>query len=393
MSLVVDNRNAVQGAGVHALIVGVSDYLNLPDFDDPPREATWSLNKLTSAALSAFAMFEEIKQDNLRLPLKSVRLLLSPHPVEIAANPAVANTGAGRANRAAFETDARDWRKDAKSNPEDMTVFFFSGHGIQRGPEEGVLLLEDFLGADEPPLAKCFEIGDIKNGMAPSPSFPNIALTQFYFVDACLTRPETQKKFVDPQVPEVFGAELNVVDRREAPVMFSTVDGAIALGREGKPSHFSEALTLALRDAAENPQPDANGAVVWPITSLTIKTALDAYYDEHELGTKVKLGGVVGTPVIRNLPNPPDVKMIVEVKPENLGPPFGLWIFDEADQPLPQFGPTNEKRVNTTVKAGLYRVRVESDRLQASPYSSRFMFVTQKGPWPWLHNLSNRLKP
>src|SRR4029434_3865395 len=98
--------------------------------------------------------------------------------------------------------------------------------------------------------------------------------------------------------------------------------------------------------------------VVWPVTSLTIKTALDAYYDEHELGTKVKLGGVVWTPLIRNLPDPPDVNMSVEVKPDNLGPPFDLWIFDETDQPLPEFGPTKQKRVNTTVKAGIYKVRV-----------------------------------
>ena len=54
-----------------------------------------------------------------------------------------------------------------------------------------------------------------------------------------------------PDGPEVFGMELNFVDRRDAPLMYSTVDGAIALGRNGKPSHFAEALARGLDRAAE----------------------------------------------------------------------------------------------------------------------------------------------
>jgi hypothetical protein len=391
VALVVDNRAAIAGPGAHVLIVGVSDYLNLPDHDEPSLESTWFLNKLTSAALSAFKTYEFIRHSALRLPLKTARLLLSTSQVELGAEPALGTIGATRATRLAFETFARDWREDAKNNPGDMTIFYFAGHGIQRGPEDGVLLLEDFLAAG-PPLAKCFEIGDIRNGMAPSPTYPNVALTQFYFVDACLTRQETQKKFVNPQVPDVFGVELNVVDRREAPMMFSTVDGAIALGRAGKPSHFAEALTLALQRAAEDPV-DVNGSTVWPITSLTIKTALDSYYAKHNLGTKVKMGGVVGLPVIRYLPGAPDVDISIEVQPDSLGNPCGVWLYDDNDKPVPQCDPTEKTQFETTVKAGIYRVQVESRLLKSSPYRSQRKFVTQRGPWPWLHNLATLLKP
>lgn len=386
MALVIDNRGTVPGPGVHVLIVGVSDYLNLPDRDDPATEARWFLNKLTSPALSAFKIHEFLRQSTLRLPLKTVRLLLSPSPVELGIEPALATVGASRANRAAFESMARDWREDAKNNPADMTILYFAGHGLQRGPEEGVLLLEDFLSAG-PPLAKCFEIGDIKNGMAPSATYPNIALTQFYFVDACLTRQQTQKKFVNPQVPDVFGAELNVVDRREAPVMFSTVDGAIALGREGKPSHFSEALTLALQRAAEDPVDDPAGGALWPITSLTMKTALDLYYAKHNLGTKVKVGGVVGLPVIRYLPGPPDVDISVQVQPSSLGNPCGVWVYDESDTAVPQANPTDKTQFEITVKAGIYRLQIDAAHLATNPYRSARKFITQRGPWPWLHTV------
>ena len=116
--------------------------------------------------------------------------------------------GASRANRAAFEADALDWREDAKTNPKDMTIFYFSGHGMQRGPDDGVLMLEDFL-APGGKLNKCFEVSDLKAGMAPSETFRDIALTQFYFIDACMAREAVQTKFVNLTVPEVFSAELN----------------------------------------------------------------------------------------------------------------------------------------------------------------------------------------
>ena len=401
MALVFDNRASLTGQdGIHVLIVGVSDYVNLPEHNEPTAEEKWHLNKLTSAAVSAFTTFEWIRQSPLRLPLKTARLLLSPSAVELAtvaelaALPGVAAGGALRATREAFEVDALAWREDAKGNPNDMTIFYFAGHGMQRGPEEGVLLLEDFLKPGAV-LARSFEIGDIRNGMAPSEQFPDIALTQFYFIDACLSRPETQKKFVKPQVPDVFGAELNVVDRREAPMPFSTVDGALAISRKGKPSFFAEALKLALDNAAEDPD-DSTGPTLWPITSMTIKTALDAYYAKKMLGTKVKMGGIVGQPVLRYLNQPPAVDISIHVQPENVGTPCDVWLYDDNNVLASQCNAIAPQgpglSFETTVKAGFYRVQIVSDRLQSSPYRSGQKFVTQRGPWPWLHNLAPIIK-
>ena len=404
MALVFDKRDELQGKdGIHAVIVGVSDYLNLPDHDDPTGDDTWFLNKLTSAAISALTTFEWISQSPLRLPLKTVRLLLSPSATELAAFPAlaampdIAAGGTGRATRAAFEADVRAWRKDARANANDMTIFYFAGHGMQRGPEEGVLLLEDFLADDgSPPLANAFEISNIRNGMAPSDQSPNIALTQFYFIDACLNRPETQKKYVNPQVPDVFGVVLNGVDKREAPMLFSTVDGALSLGRAGKPSHFAEALKIALNVAAEDPD-DSQGATLWPITSMTIKNALDAYYVKQKLGTRVKIGGVVGEPVIRYLDQPPPVDISILVQPNTFGTPCDVALFDDNNAMASQCNtaaPLGAGLVfEATVKAGFYRVQIASDRLKQNPYRSNQKFVTQRGPWPWLHNLAQIIIP
>jgi Caspase domain len=396
VTLVIDNRADLNfaGPGVHALIVGVSDYLNLPDADEPPAEPFWFMSKLSSPALSAFKVFQAIQQkDALRLPLKTVRLLLSPSQAEITAEPALANSGAARANRTAFETAVADWRGDATRNASDITFLFYSGHGIQRGPEEGILLLDDFLSRPGAALAKCIEIGNIRNGMAPSPAFPNIALTQFYFIDACLARPEVLAKFVNPQVPDVFDVELNVVDRREAPMMFSTVDGAIALARKGKVSHFAEALMLALQRAAEEPEEVDGLGTVWPVTSLTVMNALNRYYAANKLGTKPKMGSIVGSPILRYLPGPPDVDLAVEVRPENLGAPCGIGVLDENNVAIPNCNPAAMTKFGLTVKAGIYRVQVDSGKLQASPYRSPLKLITQKAPQPWLHNLTPLLRP
>ena len=387
MALVINNN--VPGSGVHALIIGVSDYLNLPAHDARPSDATWSLNKLTSPALSAFKVFDFIRTSDLRLPLKTVRLLLSPSQIELQAEPRLAGVTPTRASRAALDTFAADWRNDASVDPDDMTLFYFAGHGTQRGPEDAVLMLDDFL-TGAAPLGRCFEIRNLKGGMAPSPTFPNIAQTQFYFVDACMDRNAKLKTFVNPTVPEVFGVELNVVDRRAAPLIYSTVDGAIALGRKGKPSHFAEALTRALERAAEEPD-EVTGQ--WPVTASTIKNALDFYYIKNELGTLVTMGSHSASPVIRYLAGPPNIDISVEIQPDSLGLPCTIGVLDENNVAIAGCNPAATTKFDLTVKAGFYRVEVNSGRLTSNPFRSQlrpFMKPTLK---PWTHNLVPLLAP
>jgi hypothetical protein len=388
VGLVVNND--VAGAGVHALIVGVSDYLNLPDAGEPSSDETWKLNKLSSPALSAFKIFEFLTTVGLRLPLKTVRLLLSPSPGEMQVEPKLTNATPTRASRAAFTTMAAQWRKDASNNAEDMTFFYFAGHGTQRGSEDSVLMLDDFLTSDAS-LNECFEMHNLRSGMAPTPTRPNIALTQFYFVDACMDRNAKLRTFLNPTVPQVFGIELSDADRREAPMIFSTVDGTIALGRSRKPSHFCQALTQALERGAEEPDPVTEK---WSVTATTMKDALDYYYDKNKLGTRVTMGSLVGSPVIRHLAGPPDVDISVEVQPGDLGLLCAIGVLDHTLHAIPGRPPGAETRFDLTVKAGAaYLVEVNSGRLTSNPFRSSlrpFMKPTLK---PWTHNLVPLLRP
>lgn len=386
MALVINN--AVAGPGVHALIIGVSDYINLPAQGSPSSDAKWSLNKLSSPALSAFIVYDFIRTTGLRLPLKTVRLLLSPSQREIDVEPRLANASPTRANRQALDTFAADWRTDAAQDPNDMTFFYFAGHGTQRGSDDAVLMLDDFL-SGATALGRCFEIRNVKAGMAPSPSFPNIALTQFYFVDACLDRNAKLRTLDKPTAPEVLGVELNVVDRRAAPLFYSTVEGAVALGRSGKPSHFAEALTLAFKRAAEEADEDTGR---WPVTATTIKNALDFYYTKNELGTLVTMGSLVGSPVIRYLPGPPDVDLSIVVQPDDLGIPCSIEVIDESNSVVARKQP-GRQNFDCTVGAGLHRLQVNAALLASNPYTSPRRLSVKPSLKAWTHNLTQLLKP
>jgi hypothetical protein len=384
----VVNRD-VAGAGVHALIVGVSDYLNLPEADEPPSDETWNLSKLSSPALSALKIFDYLATVGLRLPLKTVRLLLSPSSAEVQVEPRLANATPTRASRAEFSKHAVQWRKDASSNPEDMTFFYFAGHGTQRGSEDSVLMLDDFLTSDAP-LNECFEMHNLKSGMAPTETRPNIALTQFYFVDACMDRNAKLRTFLNPTVPPVFGIELSGKDKRAAPMIYSTVDGALALGRSRKPSHFCQALTLAFDRGAEEPDEVTEQ---WPVTATTIKNALDFYYNKNGLGTLVTMGSLVGSPVIRYLAGPPDIDISVEVQPDDLGLPCRIGVLDENDLTPAGCNPGAKTKFDLTVKAGVYRVEVNAGRLTSNPFRSSLRPIIKPTLKPWTHNLASHLRP
>src|SRR5262245_10801586 len=98
--------------GLHALVVGVSEYGYLLSGDDP-REAPahhFGLRKLTSAARAAFRVYRWLvdRANHLAVPLASSRLLLSPSAAE---QPELSDW-APAANLSNFETAASAWRHE-----------------------------------------------------------------------------------------------------------------------------------------------------------------------------------------------------------------------------------------------------------------------------------------
>ena len=154
MSLLFDARAALTGQpGMHALVVGVSAYPHLAGGADPVADP-WGMGQLTSTASSAHMIFEWLKAAQLSVPLATCRLLLSPSPGEAALS--------GVAEPATVDNLLREadaWRRDASTNRDNATLFYFAGHGIQRTKEDAVLCLQDFRRTPGPGAAACGRSG------------------------------------------------------------------------------------------------------------------------------------------------------------------------------------------------------------------------------------------
>jgi Caspase domain len=165
------------------------------------------MSQLTSAALSAFRMAQwlERRADRLTAPLATLRLLLSPSEREVEdVEPALA-TVAEPCIFEALRSEVADWRDDASGRSDDVTLFYFAGHGVQRVKGDAVMLCEDFGDGVGGVLDRAISGVNLYNGMAPAPGREGIARTQFYFIDACRIRPDAFSQY-EPLTPGRCGA-------------------------------------------------------------------------------------------------------------------------------------------------------------------------------------------
>jgi hypothetical protein len=354
-------------AALHAVLIGVSAYPHLPNGGGAPAPKSFGLKQLSSSALSAFRMHEWLTgaATKLPLPLGSVELLVSPSAGELAAEPRLA--GRTPATRAEVVKAMKSLKAAAANDLRGMTLFYFAGHGIQRTTQDGVLLLADFGDPNEGTLAKAVELTNLVAGMAPSPSAPNMALTQVWFVDACRTRPEELSGFEKMTVPDVFDVELGGVDNRKAPIFFATVPGALAYSRKNKETVFSSALLRGLAGAAArmSDEEDANGRVKWRVTVQSLNLALDKHLPYLAgVGEGVQeftLGGQCpGDPVIAELESPPSLELEVTLDPEAAKSAVGIEVCDSAGQSVDKKAPPIALPYRRSLSAGVYAIHAEA---------------------------------
>src|SRR5262249_27052979 len=183
--------------GIHALIVGVSDYTYLPGDDDPPDARKFGMKKLKAPSFGAFRFLQWLKtadrEARLAQPLASYDVVLAPSVEE--------KTVLGHvdyiddASTSTFIQKTWDWRERVATDAANIALFYFSGHGIQRNKDDAVLMLQDFRKPNGPILDNAVSFFEIFSGMAPSNDYPNMGMTQFYFVDACRNLPDQIKNF------------------------------------------------------------------------------------------------------------------------------------------------------------------------------------------------------
>jgi hypothetical protein len=389
-SLILDRRaEAGLGPGLHAIIIGVSEYSFLPEADDPPGDGLQALKKLQSSALSAWALAEKLKgldaDKRLIRPLKTLRLLLAPSPKELAAEPKLVTAGGDKALCDAITSALSQWRRDIGASQNDQALFLFSGHGIRRSLEETILLASDFLNPDDDvKLKRAFSLRNIYNGMVPSAKFPDIGREQFYFVDACRDKPDALDQLDNTDTPKIFEPVLGTLDDRRAPIFFATTVGGSAAGIAGQPTFFTKALLWALDNGAVNAvELDGVTGTVWTITAQSIKSGVEAQNALFQ--GRIELTGLVGDPVLAFRHDPPRLTLTLDLRPQTVLEKIArLALRDEntdTDNPIIRADPTAPWA--SEIAAGQYRVLVEGIAGSFPPAKSSIQFFSVQTKMPW----------
>ncbi len=265
MSLVFEKK--FDGPGLHAFIIGISDYKHLPLKGEPipPIGDTYGMFKLSSPALSALNVLKFLEKPpkgvKLFRPLKSCHLLVAPSEIE-RGNPDRFdnhNTVDHLPNWDNFFKDGINWRSQAEKDEEGQTFFYFSGHGVAFTSTDAALILQNFNSDPNlPPFNDAVSVDNIRNFMFGSNAKPKIAKTQHYFIDACRVSPDPNNNprkqlTIEPPGRKFATIDLKKRERdlRNKTTVFATVTGDEAEAKPGECTLFSERLLQALAYGAD----------------------------------------------------------------------------------------------------------------------------------------------
>ncbi|WP_141246070.1 hypothetical protein [Mesorhizobium sp. WSM3859] len=405
MTLVFDRTDQLAGQPqTHAFLLGVSEYKHLPGMEEPADAESFGLKRLASPALSAWEVCRWLvgHADSLFRPLGSIRLLMSPAVDEVrnltpiaapkgvqVVNPQGIQTAAPEGTRitaagvehadwTSFVKEALAWREAAKSDRNGVSLFYYSGHGLERSGRP-LITLADFTD----PLAggklqrSCEVIANFVLGMAPSPGFENIARNQFYFVDAC------REQVLDPvglsAQPGTVWDVLPGIDDRATPTFMASYPGSRALTIRGQPTDFCRGLIEALDKGAENvDQEDA--AKRWLVDSVTLSTALDTYFERLGTGQYTPTSGsIFKRPKLCWLPEPPSVDFRVAVSPDMAVSKTEISLTNRGTGLIKRIpASTADHPYQVEMQAGIYELLAKSDG--TFPDRSDFQLVNQQLP-------------
>lgn len=336
MGLKEDRRNQLAGGpGIHAFIDGVSDYRHLEDGSDEKRATdTYGFRALHSTARTAWRFYEWLlKADaagRLALPLATVHLLLSRSESESD----VAASDADRCSWANFVADAESWRKCASASNEEITIFYFAGHGIGRQKTEALLLMDD-VGAPGSGVFvnRCVDVQQLFYGMAPPPdAAQSVARTQFYFVDACRTQISELREFTTQGIPQIWNVPTDGVDKRAATLFYGSLPGASAYARDEDQTLFSMALFECLDRLGAEEASSGERDLRWRITaSSLIRRLPDAVLDiskRFEVDQQCAWTGQSADAIFSYLTDPPETTITMKVDPEQAAGAFQFEVQD-----------------------------------------------------------------
>jgi hypothetical protein len=296
-----------QPARTHALIIGVSDYRHLPG-GSGTLNPEFDLEQPTCSSIAAvaFARWVIEEMNNPRAPLGTVELLTSP-PLEFVISPRLKRqTLDATMNNveAAFER----WMGRANSNPDNIALFYFCGHGLMKADLN--LLLSDFAAKPLKPFDTAVNINKTYEGMARC-----AARTQCYFLDCC----QDTKWIMSQQTYEpgrvLVPAQFGTLHTGDAPKYLATAPSLAAFGVKDGMTVFTTALLDCL--ARRGTRRKADGK--WVVTTAALSEALGDAPAELPVPGGVQMhptdGCHTGRSVLHELSCAPDIDVSLRCDP------------------------------------------------------------------------------
>ena len=295
----------------HALVIGVGGYRHLRGGADERQQVieqnVGKLNQLTSPPRSAVAFAQHLldAKNNLRSPLGSIELLISPAPEDL--DPIPAHMSAGLPTMANIRTAYAAWRERCNRHKDNIAIFYFCGHGLEKTQQ--YLLAEDF-GADPlNPWLGAFAFNSTRLAFHAC-----LAETQCFFIDACRNITPAMLR-TQPNPPELEIVRDDISNCAFNLTMKASARNESALGPKRDTSYFTQALLKALRGAVAS-----QGATGWNVETGQISahiTEILRTIKKSEGFTQRCPCEVIGNTVLLRILETPKVNLNLACLPED----------------------------------------------------------------------------
>jgi putative sterol carrier protein len=257
----------IVAAGAYPALLGgeadmlLADKFGMRQLSSPPVSAAaladWFLSGAGGAQMQGF--------HNPAAPLGSVEMLVAP--AQLYTRPDGAEIPVEAATRAAIARAFRAWRRRAASHPENISVFYFCGHGAM-GLNDYILPSDFGVVNPDNPWSDAFDIRTTASAMRQAAGGQ-----QYFFIDACrqLSWPTLQPGVQPPALlPLDPDKSFRCFCRL---ILSSTAEGDMAHSDFGDVSWFTRALIGALSGAVGTP---VSGKAQWVVTGETLAATVDS---------------------------------------------------------------------------------------------------------------------
>jgi hypothetical protein len=294
---------------VHALVIGVGQYTHL----DQPAAAEFGLDPvLTSPPLSAAAfagfVLDELDELGGTRALGSVDLYLSGATTftsgrsgEVSAIDAPTTENVVAAIKA--------WAARCRSHEENLALFYFCGHGIDKARELG-LLLADF-GSEPNLFENSISVTALQGAMGAERS----PRQQCFFVDACRQPSPEAMRYAGPVGRDVLGWKIDLRGAEDSSIFYATLPTDPAYGQTGDVAPFTRSLLRALRGLGVRTLRNGYWEVTTSYLQQAIRAAMRADGIGWKLGQRPQRGGWEGDLPVHRVLDPGEIPVNLEVQP------------------------------------------------------------------------------